>query len=82
MRCSVVLCIALCGCAGMTPEECRTANWYEEGERDALYLSTSPRFELIAKGCQLSDPRAAERDYLEGWAAGYSEAGRRAHKPG
>ena len=82
MRRSMILAIALCGCAGMTLDECRTANWYEEGERDGLYLSASPRFELIAKGCPLSDPRAAEREYLEGWAAGYSEAARRTHKPG
>lgn len=26
--------LALSGCASMTPEECRTANWYEQGLRD------------------------------------------------
>ncbi|WJJ94752.1 DUF2799 domain-containing protein [Neopusillimonas aromaticivorans] len=26
--------LALSGCASMTPEECRTANWYEQGQRD------------------------------------------------
>lgn len=79
---TVVLSIMLCGCAGMTPDECRTANWYELGERDGLYLTASPRFELGAKGCALPDARAAERDYQEGWAAGYAEAARRTHKPG
>jgi len=82
VRWSLILTIVLSGCAGMTPEECTKANWYEVGERDGLYLTSAPRFELIAKGCQLRDARGAERDYLEGWAAGYSEAGRRTHKPG
>ena len=66
----------------MTAEQCRTANWYAEGERDALYSTTQPRFAELAKACRPADPVAAEREYLEGWAAGYSELGRRTHKPG
>ena len=30
------LLIALSGCASMSPEECRTANWYEQGMRDGI----------------------------------------------
>ena len=77
-----LLIAALAACAPMTAEQCRSANWYAEGERDALYSTTQPRFADLAKGCQLADPAAAEREYLEGWAAGYSELGRRTHKPG
>jgi hypothetical protein len=66
----------------MTPEECASADWYALGESDALYRAIQPRFAQLSRDCKLADPAAAERQYLEGWDAGYSELGRRAHKPG
>ena len=64
----------------MTQEQCARANWYGEGETDALYHGVRPRFEQLARECQLADASAAERAYLDGWAAGYSEYQRRADR--
>ena len=57
----------------MTPEECAKANWYAEGETDALYHGIRPRFEQLARECKLADASAAARAYSDGWAAGYAE---------
>ena len=78
----VLLCLALTGCAPMTAQQCANANWYEQGERDALYSGIQPRFDQLAKPCSLSDRAAAERSYMEGWAAGYSEHERRVDRHG
>lgn len=61
----------------MTAEQCARADWYAEGEADALYSGIRPRFEQLAKACPLADAQSAERAYLDGWAAGYSEHQRR-----
>jgi len=70
----------LAACAPMTPEQCARADWYAEGEADALYHGIRPRFELLTRECQLGEASAAERSYMEGWAAGYSEHERRADR--
>jgi len=72
--------LAAAACAPMTPEQCARADWYAEGETDALYHGTRPRFELLARDCKLPDAQAAERAYMEGWAAGYAEHERRADR--
>jgi hypothetical protein len=64
----------------MTPDECAKANWYAEGETDALYHGLRPRFEHLTRECRLADTRAAESAYMEGWAAGYAEHERRADR--
>lgn len=64
----------------MTPEQCAQANWYAEGETDALYHGVRPRFEQLARECRLGDTAAAQHDYMDGWAAGYSEYQRRADR--
>jgi hypothetical protein len=64
----------------MTTEQCARADWYAEGEADALYHGIRPRFEQLARECELADAAAAERAYLDGWAAGYAEHERRADR--
>jgi len=64
----------------MTAEQCARADWYAEGESDALYHGVRPRFEQLTRECNLGDARAAERAYLDGWAAGYAEHQRRADR--
>jgi hypothetical protein len=78
----LVLCCALTGCAPMTAQQCAGANWYEQGERDALYSGIQPRFDQLSHVCTLPDRSAAERSYMEGWAAGYSEHQRRVDRQG
>lgn len=64
----------------MTAEQCARADWYAEGEADGLYHGFRPRFELLARECRLPDTQAAERAYLDGWAAGYAEYQQRADR--
>jgi len=64
----------------MTPAECVRADWYAEGEADALYHGIRPRFEQVTRECKLPDAQTAERAYMDGWAAGYAEHQRRADR--
>ncbi|HZS68260.1 MAG TPA: hypothetical protein VFA72_14185 [Burkholderiales bacterium] len=79
-RLAVIAFLVAAGCAPMTPEQCARADWYAEGEADALYHGIRPRFEQLARECRLAKPAAAEQAYMEGWAAGYSEHERRADR--
>lgn len=72
--------LTVAACAPMTPQQCARADWYAEGQTDALYHGTRPRFEQLARDCKLPDAQAAERAYMEGWAAGYAEHERRADR--
>ena len=78
MKLVTVSILLLAGCTVMSQEECRTANWYEEGERDGLIYHTQPRFEHYVKACGLQETQTAEADYMSGWAAGNAELQKRA----
>jgi hypothetical protein len=60
-------CFLLAACAAGGENQCRTGNWYEQGREEALLgnRSNAERYAQCA-GFQ-------ERDYLAGWAIGYSE---------
>ena len=66
----IMACVVLSGCAAMSDNDCRTANWYEVGRSDAR-MGNRPGFALQAARCPGGQP--AEQDYLAGWAIGYSE---------
>ena len=68
--------MTLAGCAGMSPNECRVANWYELGERDGL-LGGPARIDQYAYQCQQHNVQAAQERYLEGWWMGNAEYRRR-----
>ena len=63
------LALTLSGCAGMSAEQCRTANWYELGERDGLN-GIPPRIDTYAFQCERHNTQAAREQYLEGWWLG------------
>jgi len=65
--------VLLAGCAGLTEQECRTANWYELGERDALVYGLRPRIDQYAHQCQKFAVQPAEGEYLSGWTVGDRE---------
>ena len=65
--------VLLAGCAGLTEQECRTASWYELGERDALVYGLRPRIDQYAHQCQKFAVQPAEGEYLSGWTAGDRE---------
>lgn len=58
------------GCAAMSEQECRTADWSEQGMRDALNGYGRSRVETLREACAAAGvvPNAAQ--YQEGWARG------------
>lgn len=64
-------------CATMSDTECRAANWYEIGERDALVYGIQPQIEQLAHQCSRHGLQASEKDYIAGWLVGQGERIRR-----
>jgi hypothetical protein len=65
------------GCMTMTDSECRGANWYEIGEREALIYGLRPQIEIYEHLCQQHGLHASEKDYMAGWNVGQGERIRR-----
>lgn len=57
----------------MSDSECRSANWYELGERDALIYGMRPRIDQYAHQCGRHGVQPSEKDYLAGWFDGDRE---------
>jgi uncharacterized protein DUF2799 len=72
MRALVLIGALLAGCAAMSENECRTSNWYDLGQRDAL-AGAQPQIEHYAEHCGHFAVKPDEQQYLAGWALGYSE---------
>jgi hypothetical protein len=64
------LCCALSACAAVSEQECRSTNWYELGERDALLYGLRPRVDQLAYQCGKYGAPINEQDYLAGWQVG------------
>jgi hypothetical protein len=69
----LVACALLPGCAAMSDSECRSANWYELGERDALVYGMRPRIDQYAHQCSRHGVQPPEKDYMAGWIVGDRE---------
>ena len=74
MRNSALLAVmvALCGCTAMTENECRSADWYQIGYRDADPYGMQPQIGIYANQCK-AWVQASESDYMRGWVDGYRE---------
>lgn len=68
-RVTLLLVAALGGCATLTPEQCRQADWYELGARDALAGSAPGIIDSHARACD----RAGVVPDAALWQAGYNE---------
>ena len=66
-------CVLLGGCAAMSESECRSADWYHLGERDALSYGLRPQLDLYAYQCSRFNVQPSDKDYLAGWVDGYRE---------
>jgi uncharacterized protein DUF2799 len=71
------LLLAAAGCASMSENECRGANWASLGERDGI-TGNRPRIDQYAYQCSQHQVAASEKDYMEGWWVGNAEFVRRA----
>jgi hypothetical protein len=63
----------LSGCAAMSDAECRGANWYALGERDALIYGQRPQIDQYAYQCSRYGVQPPEADYMAGWIVGDRE---------
>ena len=68
----IALCALATGCASLSENPCRTTNWYNQGESDGQ-LGQQAKIDLYAYQCRQFGVQPAEKDYLAGWAQGYSE---------
>lgn len=66
------------GCAGLSDTECRSANWYDVGEREALVYGLRPQIDQYAHQCEKHGVQVPEKDYMAGWVVGNGERIRRA----
>ena len=67
--------LALGGCATpMTDAQCRSADWYKLGDRDARYYGVQPQIDQYALQCERFGIRTGEAAYMAGWRDGYSES--------
>jgi hypothetical protein len=66
----LLLALLLSGCSALGDGECRTANWYEIGERDALVYGLSPQIDQYAYQCSKHSVQASEKEYMAGWVVG------------
>jgi TPR repeat protein len=67
---SLVIGLVLAGCA-MSESDCRSANWYQRGERDG-YGGHPPQDMRLAQQCARYGV-AVPRAYQDGWAVGHNE---------
>ena len=70
---SLTISASLAGCAAMSDSECRSTNWYELGERDALVYGMRPRIDQYAHQCSRHGVQPSENDYMAGWTVGDRE---------
>jgi len=83
MRCFFLAASLLAaGCAPMSESACRSANWYELGEREALVYGLRPQIDQYAYQCAKYGVEASEKDYIAGWLVGNGERIRRASGEG
>lgn len=67
---SLLAALLLTGCAAMSVEECRTADWREQGERDALAGYPRARLADVREACVEAGVVPHEALYWDGWNRG------------
>jgi hypothetical protein len=68
----ILLASLLSACASMTEGECRGADWYQLGYRDADPYGLRPQIDRYAYECK-AWVQASDSDYMRGWVEGYRE---------
>ena len=79
-RCAAALAALLCGCAGMSDADCRGADWYDLGFRDAI-LALRPQDTVYADACEKYGVAVDGARYAQGWREGKYEADYRNPEP-
>ena len=74
------LALLLCGCAGLSEAECRSADWYALGFRDAIY-ELRPQELVYGESCSRHGAKIDGARYAQGWTEGRYEAEYRNPQP-
>lgn len=72
--------VLLCGCAAMSDADCRGADWYDLGFRDAI-LALRPQDAAYADACEKYGVTVDGARYAQGWREGKYEADYRNPEP-
>jgi hypothetical protein len=75
-----LLAFLLCGCAGLSEAECRSADWYALGFRDAIY-ELRPQELVYGESCSRHGVKIDAARYAQGWTDGRYEAEYRNPQP-
>ena len=70
---AAVAAFALAGCASMSPEECRVADWAEQGYKDGRSGLTPTRITEHRKACAEVGVVPDAQRYRQGWDRGVQE---------
>ena len=68
--------VVLGACAGLDPAECRGADWYDLGFRDAIF-GLPPQEDVYAAHCARHGLKPDAARYAQGWREGKYEADHR-----
>jgi hypothetical protein len=77
---AAVLGVLLSGCAAMSETDCRRADWYDLGFRDAIFV-TRPQEAVYAEACEKHGVKVDAARYVQGWTEGKYEADYRNPEP-
>ena len=72
----LIAALALAGCAGLDANDCRGADWYDLGFRDAIF-GLQPQDMAYADGCERHGVKVDVARYALGWREGKWEADQR-----
>jgi hypothetical protein len=61
------------GCVSMDETQCRAADWYQVGYRDADIYGLRPQIDQYAHQCKAHGVEPSESRYMVGWVDGYRE---------
>ena len=73
-------CLAAEGCATLTDTDCRDADWYDVGFRDAI-LALQRQEDAYAAACARHAIKVDSARYTQGWIEGKYEADQRHPQP-
>lgn len=67
---ALVVTLLVAGCAAMSEEECRHADWHEQGARDALAGHRVSRVDALREACAKAGVAPDPAQYRAGWSQG------------
>jgi hypothetical protein len=73
-------CVLAAGCSTPTDTDCRNADWYQLGFRDAI-LATQRQEDAYAHACARHGVKVDSARYVQGWVEGKYEADARHPQP-